>query len=148
MRFEDSKNEIYVLDDYAHTPMEIKYTVDTVREVFKGKKLIAIFQPHRYSRLAMENGRFSYSLLNADEIIITKVYNAYEDVIPGVSAREVYEKLNEMGKEACYVENFEELEKKLETFEKQNTVFLFLGAGDISTFAINWSKKMSPQRVS
>lgn len=141
VRFKDPKNEIYVLDDYAHTPMEIKYTVDTVREVFKDKKLIAIFQPHRYSRLAMENGRFSYSLLNADEIIITKVYSAYEDVIPGVSAHEVYEKLNKMGKKAWYVENFEELEEKLETFEKRGTVFLFLGAGDISTFAINWSKK-------
>ena len=145
IRFKDNRKQVYVLDDYAHTPMEIKYTVDTVRKVFEGKKLVAIFQPHRYSRLAMENGRFSYSLLKADEVIITKVYSAYEEEIPGVSAREVHEKLHELGKKTWYVENFDELERKLEAFEKRNTVFLFLGAGDISMFATNWVKKLSPQ---
>jgi len=145
IRFKDKKRQLYVLDDYAHTPMEIKYTVDTVRKVFEGKKLVAIFQPHRYSRLAMENGRFSYSLLMADEIIVTKIYSAYEEEIPGVSAQEVHEKLREFGKKSWYVENFKELEEKLSTFEKHNTVFLFLGAGDISMFSINWAKKLSPQ---
>lgn len=145
IRFKDRKRQLYVLDDYAHTPTEIRYTVETVKKVFKDKKLVAIFQPHRYSRLAMEDGRFSYSLLMADEIIVTKIYSAYEEEIPGVSAQEVHEKLCEFGKKSWYVENFKELEEKLDTFEKYNTVFLFLGAGDISMFSTKWAKKLSPQ---
>jgi len=142
IRYSDDDRRIYVVDDYAHTPTEITYTLITAQEIFREEKIIAIFQPHRYSRLAIENGRFAISLQLADEIIVTKVYSAYEEEIPGITAYEIHEALKKAGKKSEYVEDFEELGNILNTRVEESTVFLFLGAGDISDFSREFVKKI------
>lgn len=131
---DESKN-IYVVDDYAHTPDELAWLIRTSREVFSDLKQVMIFQPHRYTRLAREDGNFARALMEADEIYVTEVYGAFEQVLPNVSARMIVEGLKNLGKNAEYFSSPEELLKQIKP--APNTVYLFVGAGDI----INYSKR-------
>ncbi|HBT39575.1 MAG: UDP-N-acetylmuramate--L-alanine ligase [Thermotoga sp. 50_1627] len=138
---DESKN-IYVVDDYAHTPEEIAWLIRTSREVFTGLKQVMVFQPHRYTRLAREDGNFARALMDADEIYVTEVYGAFEQVLPNVSARMIVDGLKHHGKKAEYVPSPEELLKKVKP--APNTVYLFVGAGDI----IDYSKRFILESIS
>jgi len=138
---DESKN-IYVVDDYAHTPDEIAWLIRTSREVFTGLKQVMIFQPHRYTRLAREDGNFAKALMDADEIYVTEVYGAFEQVLPNVSARMIVDGLKNHGKKAEYVPSPEELLMKVKP--APNTVYLFVGAGDI----IDYSKRFVQESIS
>lgn len=135
----NESKKIYVVDDYAHTPDELKWLINTSREVFEGMKQVVIFQPHRYTRLAREDGNFAKALLDADEVYVTEVYGAFEQVLPNISARMIAEGLKNYGKTAEYFASVEELLSKIKP--APNTVYLFVGAGDI----INYSKMFIKQ---
>src|SRR6202011_5878562 len=74
-----------VLDDYAHHPAEIRTTLEAIRLAIGPRRLIAVYQPHRYSRTQECVGSYSGVFENADEVIITDVYSARELPIPGVT---------------------------------------------------------------
>lgn len=135
----DESKKIYVVDDYAHTPDELKWLINTSREVFGELRQVVIFQPHRYTRLAREDGNFAKALLDADEVYVTEVYGAFEQVLPNVSARMIAEGLVAYGKMASYFSSPEELLGKIKP--APNTVYLFIGAGDI----ISYSKRFIQQ---
>lgn len=125
----DEKQKTYVVDDYAHTPDEIRSLISAAEEIFPEQKKIVIFQPHRYSRLLREDGNFAKALKDADEIYVTEIYSAFEKIIPQLSAKVIVEGLENYGKKAQY---FPKLEDLLNAFRPQeNTVYLFVGAGDI-----------------
>jgi len=149
--YHDPENNIYVVDDYAHTPEEIKNLLQTAKEVFENEKVVVIFQPHRYSRLEREDGNFARALQLADEVIVTEVYDAFEEKRPNVSGKIIWDSLMNLGKEAKFVDDLSRLNSVI--VPRDNTVFLFVGAGDI----IHYSKKFvetlqsstnSPSRVS
>ena len=135
----------YIIDDYAHTPEEIRHTVQATREFFPNKKIVSVFQPHRYTRLHREKDQFVDSLLNSDEIVVYKIYSAFETPIEGIKEDYVVDKLIESNKKARFINNPKNLFEYLS--EYSNTVFLFLGAGDISKVAYKFKEYLDRMHV-
>jgi len=135
----------YVIDDYAHTPEEIRHTVQATKEFFPNKKIISIFQPHRYTRLHREKDQFVDSLLKSDEIVVYKIYSAFEKPIEGIKENYVVEKLIESKKRAVFINDPKVLFEHLVEFN--NTVYLFLGAGDITKIANEFKSFLDKMHV-
>ncbi len=116
-----------LLSDYAHHPAEIKQSILSIREVFDGKKISAIFQPHLYSRTHDFYRDFADSLSLLDEVILTEIYPAREKPIPGVTSELIYDNLRP-GMEKRIVEK-----KDLCTLLRNEDfeVLIVLGAGDV-----------------
>ncbi len=132
--YSDPEKDIYVIDDYAHTPEEIKSLLTTVKEVFSRQKIVSVFQPHRYSRTLRENGRFAEVLKASDIVYVTDIYGAYEEGA-NVSAEDIVKNIKVNGGNAEYKPDLDELIENLNV--EENTVYVFIGAGDI----IEYSKK-------
>lgn len=81
------EGEITIVDDYAHLPEEIATGLQAVRSGWRPRRLIALFQPHRYSRLSYINDRFAQALDEADLVLLTEIYPAGERPLPGVTAK-------------------------------------------------------------
>lgn len=126
----DDFRNLFFFDDYAHTPDEISSTIRGAREFFPGKNVIVVFQPHRYSRLVRENGRFANSLKDATEVCVFKLYEAYEKGQYAIDETEVLKGLSSYGVPAVHAVNYSEILEWLE--KKRDAVILFLGAGDIT----------------
>lgn len=122
---------IDVYDDYAHHPTEIKSTLSAMKS-FTHKKIVAVFQPHRYSRLQSLWNDFKTALTGVDRVIVTDVYAASEDKIEGINSKKFSEELT--GSE--YISgSIEEVAKKLLPTLEENTVVIGLGAGTITNLA-------------
>lgn len=122
---------IDVYDDYAHHPTEIKSTLSAMKS-FTHKKIVAVFQPHRYSRLQSLWNDFKTALTGVDRVIVTDVYAASEDKIEGINSKKFSEELT--GSE--YISgSIEEVAKKLLPTLEDNTVVIGLGAGTITNLA-------------
>jgi UDP-N-acetylmuramate--alanine ligase len=121
--------EITYIDDYGHHPAELKACISSVRELFPGKKIAGIFQPHLYSRTRDFADEFARSLSLLDDIILLEIYPAREKPISGISAAMLLDKINKQEK-AIY--RAEELVEK--TMEHDFDVLITMGAGDIDRF--------------
>lgn len=120
-----------VLCDYAHHPAEIAQSIRSVRELYEGRKITVVFQPHLYTRTRDFYQEFADSLSLADEVILTDIYPAREQPIPGVTSRLIYDRLRPgLEKHLCRKEEVTELMK----LEDRDVVIL-LGAGDIDRYA-------------
>jgi UDP-N-acetylmuramate--alanine ligase len=128
------KNGVCVIDDYAHHPTEIKATLKTIRENFKGK-IFLIFEPHRFSRVYMLKNEFAEALKIADESIITDIYPASEQNTYGISSQDIVNLINsnESEKKSVYVPFDSVVENAEKLFQKANEgdVIVFMGAGKI-----------------
>ena len=91
--FKIKNDKIVFLSDYAHHPAEIKQSILSIRELYKDKKITAIFQPHLYTRTRDFYEQFADSLSLLDEVILTDIYPAREKPIPGVTSQLIYDKL-------------------------------------------------------
>ncbi len=119
------------LTDYAHHPAEIRQSVASVRELYPGKRVAAIFQPHLYTRTRDFHEEFAESLSLADEVILTDIYPAREVPVPGVTSRLIYDRLSPAVKKSlCRKEDVPERVR-----ESDADVFMLLGAGDIESCA-------------
>lgn len=115
-----------LIDDYAHHPDEIRASIQSVRALYPDKKISVIFQPHLYSRTRDFAGDFAKALSLLDELILTEIYPAREQPIPGVTSQIILDQVTCKEKELC--------EKKmlLEKIKERNfEVLITLGAGDI-----------------
>ncbi|WP_297598602.1 UDP-N-acetylmuramate--L-alanine ligase [uncultured Cetobacterium sp.] len=126
-------NKIRIIDDYAHHPTEIKATIQGAKTIEKNKT-VAIFQPHRYSRVNFLLNEFIGSFEGVDEVILMPVFSAGEKNEFGVTLEKLKEKIGH--KHCIIVEKNEEIEKRV-IGEKNAVTFLFMGAGNISTLAHN-----------
>jgi len=133
--YDNTKSNITVVDDYAHTAEELEVLLKTAKEVYPNRKVVVIFQPHRYTRLKREAEKFKDALQIADEIYVTEVYGAFESK-NGASARKIVEEIPG----AIFVEQLEEI-KKIK-FEN-NRVYMFVGAGDIYNVSQEITKSLS-----
>ena len=122
------KNDRHVLlSDYAHHPAEIRQSILSIREVFDGRKVTAIFQPHLYTRTRDFYRDFADSLSLLDEVILTEIYPAREAPIPGVTSQLIYDNLRpDMQKRIVRKEELPEVLRQ-EDFD----VLVVLGAGDV-----------------
>ena len=135
---EDENRKIVIIEDYAHTPKEIDETLEAVREVYGSKRIISVFQPHRYTRLARENGNFARVLERSDEVHVLPLFDAYEKRIEGVSEKEIVHHLKERGVSSYFYENKWDVVENLKY--AHDSVILFLGAGDITEIAEEYSR--------
>lgn len=133
LEFKGSWKDSLLFDDYAHHPTEIKATLSAIKKLFPDKKLILIFQPHRYTRVKALWDEFLFALKDVDVLILTDIYPASEKPIPGISGLTFYETIKNLRttKPTFYGENFEEIIKLLETISEKEQVILTMGAGDI-----------------
>ena len=122
------KNDRHVLlSDYAHHPAELRQSIISIREVFDGRKLTGIFQPHLYTRTRDFYHDFADSLSLLDEVILTDIYPAREQPIPGVTSRLIYDNLRPgIAKRIVGKEELPEVLRS-EDFD----VLMVLGAGDV-----------------
>ncbi len=127
MCFRSSKT-VYI-DDYAHHPEELKAAISAARELFPGKKLTGIFQPHLFSRTRDLEKEFAQSLALLDELILMDIYPARELPIEGVSSEALLEKIPLKNKKLV---KREELLTEVEKMQPE--VLLTMGAGDIDRF--------------
>ncbi|MBO6087422.1 UDP-N-acetylmuramate--L-alanine ligase [bacterium] len=127
---------ITVFDDYAHHPTEIKATLSSA-EGMTGKHVIAVFQPHRYTRLKNLWNEFLTSFSGVDKVIVTDVYAASEDSIDGVNSENFVRDLQNTVNIPCeYLSgSIEEVAKKLYPTLKENDVVIGLGAGTITNLS-------------
>jgi len=121
--------KLVFIDDYAHHPEELKACINSAKEMYPGKKITGIFQPHLFSRTRDFADEFAKSLDLLDECILMEIYPARELPIEGVSSRMLLDKMRSTNKSICQKQDLvkEVSERKLE-------VLLTLGAGDIDTF--------------
>jgi len=132
-RFEVKHNDgdILIIDDYAHHPTEIIATIQAARN-FKDKRLIVVFQPHRYSRMKYLLEKFSQSFFNADHLFLTDIYPAGEKKIKGVDSANLYKLMNKFSKPQTEFIGKNKIIDTVRDFVKKGDMLLFLGAGDIS----------------
>lgn len=117
------------IDDYAHHPKEISAAISSIRNIFPGRRLCAIFQPHLFTRTRDFYREFAESLSALDELILLPIYPARELPIEGVSSKMILELVTIPDKK---IVSKEELMKELES--RDIDILITLGAGDINTF--------------
>jgi len=133
-RFErkGERNGVLVIDDYAHHPTEVAATLDAARHSFPERRIVALFQPHLYSRTRDFAREFGRSFLGADRLAVTEIYAAREAPIDGVSGRLVAEAASLSGhREVEFLEDRPAVDFFLGTKLEAGDVLLTLGAGDI-----------------
>jgi len=134
-RFELKKkiNNIMVIEDYAHHPTEIKTTLDAAKKGWP-RRIIAIFQPHRYSRLSLLMKEFGTAFNEADILIITEIYPAGENPIAGVSGKALYKEILQFGHKNIYFEqDLKKIPSIVGKLTLQKDMIIVMGAGNISS---------------
>ena len=131
-RFETKyKNDILVLDDYAHHPTETTVTLAGIRAAWD-RRLIVVFQPHLYSRTKDFYQDFGKSFLNSDVFVCTDVYPAREKPIEGISGEIIANATKKLGhKNVHYIKDKNEIPDKLMQIKKKDDIIITMGAGDI-----------------
>ena len=122
---------ITIVDDYGHHPAEIKATLAAARGGWD-RRIVAVFQPHRYTRSRDLAEDFPGAFAAADVVVVTDIYSAGEDPIPGVSTESVFGSLRGAGKpEFHFVAHREEVAARLLDLVRPGDMIITLGAGDI-----------------
>lgn len=137
--FKGEKGGVTVVDDYGHHPAEIAATLATARQVFPGRRIIAAFQPHRFSRTQAHFGEFCKVFDNVDQLLLTEIYAASEKPIPGVSGQSLAQGIRQVSTTPVeYFQTLNELAAGLPTILKEGDVLLTLGAGSITRLGPAW----------
>ena len=122
--------EVVLISDYAHHPAEIEQSVRSIRELYQDRKITAIFQPHLYTRTRDFYLDFAKSLSLLDEVILTNIYPAREQPIPGVTSQLIYDNLRlGIEKTLCQKDEVLGLLK-----QRPREVIIVLGAGDMDNY--------------
>lgn len=133
-----------VVDDYGHHPVEIAATLAAAREGWPRHRLIAVVQPHRYTRLSSLFDGFVTAFRNADSIVVMDVYPAGEKPIRGATGEHLCEAIRREypRKFVTHVKGKEEVRTTLRTWCGENDLVVFLGAGDITKIAREFAKEL------
>ncbi len=127
-------NGILVMDDYAHHPTETTATLSGIRSGWK-RRLVAVFQPHLYSRTRDFYQEFGRSFLNSDVFICTDVYPAREKPIEGITGKLIADAAKDFGhKNVIYEPDKTKIPELLSRIKKENDIIITMGAGDIWKF--------------
>jgi UDP-N-acetylmuramate--alanine ligase len=125
---------VTVLDDYGHHPTEIRAVLDTARTIWKGR-IIAVFQPHRYTRTSLLAAQFGKAFDSCDHVYLTDIYAAGEEPIKGVSSETIGAEVRKRGKAGVTIRpDLKAIEETIITELASGDVVVTLGAGDIWKF--------------
>ncbi len=127
-----TKNNVKIVDDYAHHPTEIKATLKAARNI-PFNKLWCVFQPHTYTRTLALFDDFASAFTDADKIILTEIYAAREKNIHKISSAELVERIKKEcpQKDVYFVEDFEDIAEFLLQNTESGDLVITMGAGDI-----------------
>jgi len=129
-------NSLVIVDDYGHHPTEILATLATAKTVWPDRKLVVVFQPHRYSRTQHLLENFYSSFNDADKLILLDIYGAGEKPIEGINSLKLAKGIREFGhKNVEHIESIELLVPQLKLSLQPGDVVLTLGAGNIGELA-------------
>ncbi|NIM11233.1 MAG: UDP-N-acetylmuramate--L-alanine ligase [Candidatus Aminicenantes bacterium] len=133
-----------VVDDYAHHPTEIKVTIDTLKSG-DFKRIIAVFQPHRFTRLQILMDRFAACFNGVDLLIIAPLYSANQEEIPNVNSGVLAEKIKKSGfdqNRVIYIDSFDSIIRHLQKEVRKGDAIVFLSAGNLTHTAHEFARKM------
>lgn len=136
---------VLFLDDYAHHPTEIQTTLQGVREAIQEKRLVGLFQPHRYTRTRDLFHEFSLAFSHLDHLFVTDVYAAGEAPIEGISGETLAKSIRNLSPTRVSYLPREKLVQTIQDFLRPHDVLITIGAGDITHLhphlMANWSPK-------
>ncbi len=128
-------DDLIVIDDYAHHPTEVKASIDGARKGWKDRRLVAVFQPHLFSRTQQMYSEFGLSFFDAEVLVVTDVYPSREEPIEGVTGELISDTAKQYGhRNVHYVKDKTELPGKLNEIVKDGDIVITMGAGDIYKF--------------
>jgi UDP-N-acetylmuramate--alanine ligase len=132
LQIKGERRDITVVDDYGHHPTEIRATLSALRDAWPERRLVVLFQPHRYSRTKALAEEFYTAFHEADILLLTEIYSASESPIPGVNSEALLNGIKQHGHRHAYFESsFSELLDKAMDIIAPGDVVLSLGAGNI-----------------
>lgn len=123
---------VTLMDDYAHHPSEVRATLTAARQAFPDRRLVAVFQPHLYSRTAAHGAALGRALAAADAVIVLPIYAAREQPIPGVTAAVVADGVRGAGATVTLVEDRAAVARCVAQTTRPGDVVFTLGAGDVT----------------
>ncbi|NOX42202.1 MAG: UDP-N-acetylmuramate--L-alanine ligase [Gammaproteobacteria bacterium] len=130
------QGEVLLIDDYAHHPSELSAVIEAVRSGWPNRRLLAVFQPHRYSRTQDLFEDFTIVLSEVDVLVLLDVFSAGEDVIAGADGRTLCRAIRNRGQiDPVFVENIDDILHTVKGLMKDGDIVLVLGAGDIGSIA-------------
>jgi UDP-N-acetylmuramate--alanine ligase len=133
--FKGTVNGAPVYDDYAHHPTAITMTLKAVREAHPEQRIVAVFQPHTYSRTVALFKQFAKAFAGADEMILVPIYGAREENTTGVTSRELAVQAIEYAPHTRFSESLETAEQELRQSVKSGDVVIVMGAGSVTKLA-------------
>lgn len=125
----------HIVDDYAHHPNEIIASLSTARKIKTANRIITIFQPHTYTRTLALEDEFAEALALSDEIILCDVYAAREEKPDSFSMNQFIEKINQKGKQAYFMNSFEDAIQWINEHLEKDDLVITMGAGDVNEIA-------------
>ena len=136
-RFEHkgTHGDVAVFDDYAHHPTEIAATLKSLRSAVGGRRIIAVYQPHRYTRTRDCLGSFKSIFEHADEVLITDIFQAREEAIAGLTSETIAEEVRQSSSVSVRTVSRQSLRTTLVALARPHDVFITLGAGDVTQLA-------------
>lgn len=136
-RFSEKKvADQVIIDDYAHHPQEIKATIDAARQKYPDKKIVAVFQPHTYTRTLALMDDFAKSLDLADEVYLTNIFGSIREAHGDITSKDLGYKIHKGGS----VLTLDDLSPLL---DYHNTVMIFMGAGDVQKYETAYEQLLS-----
>ena len=133
---------VMLIDDYAHHPTEIRAVLDACRN-WKDKRVIVVFQPHRYTRTKFLTEEFGRCFTGADKLILTDIYAASEEPIEGVSVKNIYDRVKLNGLNDVTMMNKESVARHIMDMKRSGDMILILGAGDIKEVSDELSERLN-----
>jgi UDP-N-acetylmuramate--alanine ligase len=132
----DEASSFVVFDDYGHHPIEVKATIHAVRQGWPDRRLVMIYQPHRYTRTHELFDQFVDALSMVDQLVLLDVYAAGEPEIPGATGEDLYKAINRKSNtQVKFVQSITEVPSILDALVQANDFVLTQGAGETSKLA-------------
>lgn len=126
------QDNLIVIDDYAHHPTEVKATIEGARRGWADRRIVAVFQPHLYSRTQQMYREFGLSFFDAEVLVVTDVYPSREKPIEGVTGKLISDTATQYGhRNVHYLADKTKLPNKLKDLVKDGDIVITMGAGDI-----------------
>lgn len=125
---------VLLYDDYAHHPTEIRASLRALRSAHPDRRIVCVFQPHLYSRTRDLLNDFAPALALSDQVVLTDIYPAREEPIPGISALLIAQQLEDLGREVHYVPSRFRLPRAVARLSQRGDLVVAMGAGNIDAF--------------
>jgi UDP-N-acetylmuramate--alanine ligase len=139
-----NSENLIVIDDYAHHPTEVQATIQAARSGWPDRRIIAVFQPHLYSRTQQMYKEFGLSFFNAEVLIVTDIYPSREKPIEGITGKMISDTAKNYGhKDVHFLSDKALLPNKLQEIIKDGDIVITMGAGDIYRYNQNFVDQVS-----